>query len=92
MIDYQSKIDYLTVDYVQLVMINVLYNTGLGRSYIKFQLCPFANYSCVMDKKGYSYHISFLTNFALIYWACLIGFGGKSHRSCNLAHTIGDLD
>ena len=29
-------------------------------------------------KKGYSCYISFFTNFALIYWTCLIGFGGKS--------------
>ena len=43
-------------------------------------------------KKGYSCYISFFTNFVLIYWTCLIGFGGKSHRSCNLANTVGDLD
>ena len=131
---------------------------GLGRPYIKFELCPFANYSCFMGKgvfvlyfifhqfrtnlldmpnriwrkisdfliycsvlewgrglvgwgglisnlnsvrlrftaaswkKGYSCYITFFTNFALIYWTCLIGFEGKSHRSCNLAHTVGDLD
>ena len=83
---------YMPVDYEQLVMLTLLYNTGLGRPYIKLELCPLANYSCVMEKRLYSYHISFLTNFALIYWICLIGFGGKSHRSCNLAHTVGDLD
>ena len=43
-------------------------------------------------KKGYACYISFFTNFALIYWTCLIGFGGKSHRSCNLTHTVSDLD
>ena len=43
-------------------------------------------------KKVYSCYISFFTNFALIYWTCLIGFGGKSNRSCNLAHTVSDLD
>ena len=83
---------YLLGDYVQLVLYTLLYNTGLGKPNIKFELCPFANYSCVMEKSGYSYHISYLTNFALICWTCLIGFGGKSHRSCNLAHTVGDLD
>ena len=63
----------------------------LGRPYIKFELCPFAIYSCIMEK-GYTCYISFFTNFALIYWTCLIGFGGKSHRSCNLVHTVRDLD
>ena len=43
-------------------------------------------------KKGYSCYISFSTNFALIYWTCLIGFGGKFHRLCNLVHTFRDLD
>ena len=43
-------------------------------------------------KKGYSCYISFFTNFALIYWTCLIEFGGKFHRSCNLAHTVRDFD
>ena len=43
-------------------------------------------------KNGYSCYISFFTNFALIYWTCLIGFGGKFHRSCNLAHTVSNLD
>ena len=43
-------------------------------------------------KKGYSYYISISTNFALIYWTCLIGFGGKFHRLCNLVHTVRDLD
>ena len=42
-------------------------------------------------KKGYSCYISFFTNFALIYVTCLIRFGGKFHRSCNLAHTVSDL-
>ena len=119
---------------------------GLGRPYIKFELCLFAIYSCIMEKgvfmlyfilhqfrtnlldmphqileenltdfgiycsvlewgrglvgweglisnlnsvhlqftaaswkKGYSCYISFFTTFALIYWTCLVGFGGKSH-------------
>ena len=62
-----------------------------GRPYIKFKLCPFAIYSCVKEK-GYSCYISFFTNFALIYWTCLIRFGEKIHRSCNLPHTVRDLD
>ena len=40
-------------------------------------------------KKGYSCYISFFTNFALIYWTCLIGFGGKSHRFWNLLLCLG---
>ena len=43
-------------------------------------------------KKGYTCYISFFTNFALIYWTCLIRFREKSHRSCNLAHTLRDLE
>ena len=43
-------------------------------------------------KKGYSCYISFFTNFAFIHWTCLIGFGGKFHRSGNLAQTVEDLD
>ena len=43
-------------------------------------------------KKEYSCYISFFTNFSLIYWTCLIRFGGKFHRSCNLAHTVRDLE
>ena len=42
---------YLSADNVQLAMCTLLYNTGLGRPYIKFELCPFAMYSCVMEKK-----------------------------------------
>ena len=40
-------------------------------------------------KNGYSCYISFFTNFALIYWTCLIGFGGKSHRFWNLLLCLG---
>ena len=44
-------------------------------------------------KKGYSRNISCFTNFAVIYWTCLVRFGGKFHfRSCNLAHTVRDFD
>ena len=49
-------------------------------------------FTAALWKKGYSCYISFFTNFALIYWTCLIGFGGESHRSCNLEHTVRDLD
>ena len=63
-----------------------------GRPYVKFKFCPCAIYSCVIEKKGYSCYITFPTNFILIYWTRLIGFGGKFHRSCNLAHTVRDLD
>ena len=64
---------------------------GGGGGLISNLNCPFAIYSCVMEK-GYSCYISFFTNLALIYWTCLIGFGGKFHRSCNLAHTVRVLD
>ena len=40
-------------------------------------------------KKGYLCYVSFFTNFALIYWTCLIGFGGKSHRFWNLLLCLG---
>ena len=40
-------------------------------------------------KKGYSCYTSIFTNFALIYWKCLIGFGGKSHRFWNLLLCLG---
>ena len=43
-------------------------------------------------KNGYSCYILFFTNFVLIYWTCLMRFGGKFHSSCNLAHTVRDLD
>ena len=72
-------------------MYTLFYNTGLGRLYIKFEPVRL-RFTAVSWKKGYACHISILTNFALIYWTCLIGFGGKSDRSCNLAHTVGDLD
>ena len=49
-------------------------------------------FTAVSWKKGYSCYISFFTNFALIYRTCLIRFGGKFHRSCNLAHSVRDLD
>ena len=45
--------------------------------------------TAVSWKKGYSCYISFFTNFALIYWTCLIGFGGKSHRFWNLLLCLG---
>ena len=61
---------------------------GLMSNLNSFRL-RFTAASC---KKGYSCYISFFTNFALINWTCLIGFGGKFHRSCNLAHTVKDLD
>ena len=40
-------------------------------------------------KKGYTCYISFFINFALIYWTCLIRFGGKSHRFWNLLLCLG---
>ena len=49
-------------------------------------------FTAALWKKGYSCYTSFSTNFALIYWTCLIGFGGKFHRSRNLVHTVRDLD
>ena len=67
---------------------------GLVRPYIKLNSF-LLRFTAASWKKGYSRYISFFTNLALIYWTCLIGFGGKSHRSCNLAHThdtVRDLD
>ena len=43
-------------------------------------------------KKGYSCYISFFSNFPLICRTYIIGFGGKFHGSCNLAHTVSHLD
>ena len=60
----------------------------LGRPYIKFELCPFANYSGVTEKGVFMLYFIF-TNFALIYWTCLIRFGGKSHRFLNLLLCLG---
>ena len=39
---------------------------GLGRPYMKFELCPFAIYSCVMEKGVCVLYLIF-TNFAQIY-------------------------
>ena len=39
-------------------------------------------------KKKYSCYSSFFTNFELIFWTCLIGFGAKFHRSRNLPTTF----
>ena len=32
---------------------------GLGRTYIKFELCPFAKYSCVMEKRVFVLYFIF---------------------------------
>ena len=45
-----------------------------------------------MEKGGIRVISHFSPIFVLIYWTCLIGFGGKFHRSCNLAHSVRDLD
>ena len=42
---------YLPVEYVQLVMHNLLYNTGLGRPYIKFELSPICDLQLRHGKK-----------------------------------------
>ena len=49
-------------------------------------------FTAALWKKGYPCYILLYSNFTLIYWTCLIGFGGKFHRSCNLIHTDRDLD
>ena len=32
---------------------------GLGRPYIKFELCPYANYSCIMEKRVFVLYFIF---------------------------------
>ena len=41
---------YMPADYNQQVMCTILYYAGFGRPYIKFELNPFAIYSCVLEK------------------------------------------
>ena len=43
---------YLPVGYVQLVMYTLLYNKGLGRPLIKFELYLFVIYCRVMEIEG----------------------------------------
>ena len=71
---------------------SVLEKGGEGKCLISNLNYVRLRFTAASWKKGDLHYISFFTNFALIYWTCLIGFGGKFHRSCNLAHTVRDFD
>ena len=62
---------------------------GGGGAYIKFKVCPFAIYSCVMEK-GVSMLYFIFHPFGINLLD--IAFGVKFHISSNLGHTVRVLD
>ena len=83
---------YLPAYYSQLIVCTLQYNAGLGEALDQITTLSVCGLQLRRGRRGYSCYTSIFTHFTQIYWTCLIGLGGKSHRSCNLAHTVRDLD
>ena len=90
---------FLFISWIYLIRFGGYFHGSCNQTHtVSFQiycclgkLCLFVIYSCVMEKAVFMLYFIF-HQFHFKHWTYLHGFGGKFHRSCNLAHTVRVLE